>query len=99
MQPPAGLSMEPPAVVNFRRLLFPSCFHIARYIRPAPSIKRATTNTRMHAPARGGNSEIQQNKLLEQGHGNRLEFGTAAQAVGSDPAMATVGKLDRAANG
>jgi hypothetical protein len=33
------------------------------------------------------------NKLLEQCNGNRLDATTASGAVGSDPAMATVGAL------
>jgi hypothetical protein len=46
------------------------------------------------APSRGGNLEIQQNRLLGQQHGKRLDFGARSHAVGSDAAMATVGALD-----
>jgi len=38
-------------------------------------------------------------KLLEQTHGERLDTGAAGQAIGSNPAMATVGTFDRPANG
>jgi len=41
------------------------------------------------APARG-ESEIKPTELLEQIDGERLDTGTTAQAVGSDPALATV---------
>lgn len=43
--------------------------------------------------------EPARNKLLEQSHGERLDFGTAGQAIGSDPAMATVGAIHRPENG
>src|ERR1017187_3208182 len=55
------------------------------------------TNTR--ARARAEDSENQQSKQLEQQHGERLECGTTGEAVGSDPAMATVGTIDRTENG
>lgn len=54
------------------------------------------TSTR--APARGENSGIEQSKLLEQRNGERLDSITAGSAIGSDPAMATVGALDRSEN-
>jgi hypothetical protein len=50
------------------------------------------------APARESQSS-EQNKLLEQSDGKRLDTITPGGAVGSDPAMATVGAFDRAANG
>jgi hypothetical protein len=54
------------------------------------------TSTRAHAPAE--NSEIQQNKLLERQHGERLEFGAPGQAIDGDSAMATVGAVNRSEN-
>jgi hypothetical protein len=50
-------------------------------------------------PARAENSEIQQSRRLEQQHGKRVDSITPGGAVGCDPAMATVGTIDRAANG
>jgi hypothetical protein len=44
--------------------------------------------------ARAGESLFEPSKLLEQTHGERLDSGTASQAVGSDPAMATLGAID-----
>ena len=49
--------------------------------------------------ARAEENGIPPNKLLEHAHGERLDFGTAGQAGSSDPAMATVGAINRAANG
>jgi hypothetical protein len=46
--------------------------------------------------AGAGKTEKPQNKLLEVQNGERLDFGTPGAAVGSDPAMATVGTFDRA---
>jgi hypothetical protein len=57
------------------------------------------TSTRAHAHARGENSEIRQNKLLEKQDGERLEFGAAGQAVRSDSTMATVGAIKRPGDG
>lgn len=45
------------------------------------------------------NSQNPPNKLLEQTHGERLDFGTTATASGTHPAMATVGAVHRAENG
>jgi hypothetical protein len=49
------------------------------------------TNTRERAPARAEDSEIQPNKVLEQQHGERMDFGTARAAGGADSKMETVG--------
>lgn len=48
--------------------------------------------------AREENSEIQQDKVLEQGHAKWLELGATGQAIRSDSTVATVGTLDRAEN-
>jgi hypothetical protein len=48
------------------------------------------------ACAGAGENEKPQNKLLEAQNAERLDFGTAAAAVGSDPAMATVGACNGA---
>ena len=39
------------------------------------------------------------NELLEQTNGERLDTGAASEAIGSDPAMATVGAVHRPKNG
>ena len=46
------------------------------------------------AASRAEESENQPNKVLEHQHAERLDFGTAGAAVGSDPAMATLGTFD-----
>ena len=46
-------------------------------------------------PARAGESENPQNKLLEQDHGERLDTRAAGTASGADPAMATLGPVHR----
>jgi hypothetical protein len=46
--------------------------------------------------AGAGKNEKPQNKLLEAQNAERLDFGTPGAAVGSDPAIATVGTFDRA---
>jgi len=43
-------------------------------------------------------NQNQQNELLEQKDGKRLDIGTTGKAGKADPAMATVGKIDRAEN-
>lgn len=50
-------------------------------------------------PSRARKSEIQQDKLLEVHNAERLDIGTAGEAIDSDPAMATVGAFDRTAHG
>ena len=47
-------------------------------------------------PSRAREMELEPNRLLEGQHGERLDFGTSGAAIGADPAMATVGKIDRA---
>lgn len=46
--------------------------------------------------SRAGKSETQQSKLLEQEHGERLDFGTAGAAGKVDPHVEAVVPLDRA---
>ena len=53
-------------------------------------------NNRTATPSRARETEIEPNQLLEQHHGERLDFGTAGQTSGVDTAMATVGTIDRA---
>jgi len=51
------------------------------------------------APPRTREIQSEPNKLLEQTNGERLDTGATGQAIGSDPAMATVGAFDRPENG
>jgi hypothetical protein len=46
--------------------------------------------------ARRGKNENTPNELLEEKPHERLDTGTTGAAVGSDPAMATLGTFDRA---
>lgn len=55
-------------------------------------------NNGVAAPSRVEENETEQSKLLEADNGQRLDAGTTVTAGGIDPAMATVGKLDGAAN-
>lgn len=43
-------------------------------------------------------NEYPQNKLLEKNHGKRLDYGATSKTSIADPAMATVGKIDRPKN-
>ena len=52
-----------------------------------------------HAHAQAREIPSEPTKLLEQTHGERLDTGATSQAVGSDPAMATVGTIHRPENG
>jgi hypothetical protein len=45
-------------------------------------------------PSRAPETDIEQNKLLEQQHGERLDPGAAQATVGADPALATLGQID-----
>jgi hypothetical protein len=49
-------------------------------------------------PTRTREFHSEPNKLLEQTNGERLDTGAASQAIDSDPAVATVGALDRPQN-
>ena len=49
--------------------------------------------------SRAGISENRPNELLKEQHGERLDVGAAGKAVGGNTAMATVGPIDRPANG
>jgi len=48
--------------------------------------------------SRARESANRPNKLLEQQDGERLDSGTAQATVGANPALATVGEINRAAN-
>jgi hypothetical protein len=48
------------------------------------------------APARAGENEIEQTKLLEPSNGERLDTGTAGAAGVSDQEKAPMGAIDRA---
>jgi hypothetical protein len=50
-------------------------------------------------PSRTREIQSEQSKLLEQTHGERLDTGAAGQAIGGDPAMATVGAVHRPEDG
>ena len=52
-------------------------------------------NGTMPAPAHGETS-IEQNKLLEREHGQRLDTGTQSTPIGADKELETVGAIDRA---
>lgn len=52
-------------------------------------------NNGLPAPAYGETS-IEQNKLLEHEHGQRLDTGTTGAAIGADKELETVGAIDRA---
>jgi len=47
-------------------------------------------------PSRARKTEFQPNKLLEANDGKQLDFGAATQAVGANPHVEAVGKVDRA---
>ena len=52
-------------------------------------------NNGVAAPARTREIENEQNKLLEATDGKRMDTRAPSAAIGADPIMATVGKLDR----
>lgn len=56
-------------------------------------------NNGIPGPAQAEKVVGQSNELLEAQHGERLDTGTAGAATGLDPAMATVGEINRPANG
>lgn len=65
---------------------------------PAPYIRQANIaagHQQVNNYARAEKTETAPNKLLEVNHGERLDPGTAATTSGSDPAMATVGAVNR----
>ena len=71
-------------------------------LRTAPLVIARQANI-AHGPQQVNNGEplrtreiqSEQSKLLEQTHGERLDTGAAGQAIGGDPAMATVGAVHR----
>ena len=60
--------------------------------------QQVVNNGTVVTASRAGNSENAQNKLLEA-HAERLDGGAAGGAGGRDTALATVGALNRPANG
>jgi hypothetical protein len=56
-------------------------------------------NNGVPAPSPARENEIEPNKLLEAGHGERLDAGTTSAASCGNPALATVGALDRTKDG
>lgn len=48
------------------------------------------------APTRAREIESEQSQLLRADHGQWMDTGTAGAAIGGDPAMATLGEIDRA---
>jgi hypothetical protein len=56
-------------------------------------------NNGIPAPAHAEKILNQSNELLEVQHGQRLDTGTTSKATSLDPAMATVGEIERPANG
>jgi hypothetical protein len=52
-----------------------------------------------HSGARARESQSEQSKLLEANDGEWLDTGATGEAIGSDPAMATVGTIHRPAIG
>lgn len=72
------------------------------YVRQAniahgPQQVNNASNAAAGAPRAGENPNLQ-NKLLEENDGERLDPGTACTPGRTDPAMATVGEVDRAEN-
>jgi hypothetical protein len=63
--------------------------------QPSVLLMTDAASTRERAPARAGKPESLQSRLLEQSDGKRLDSITLGGAIGSDPAIATVGALDR----
>lgn len=73
---------------------------VAGYVRQAniahgPQQVNNAPNASDGAPRAGDNPNLQ-NKLLEEKDGERLDTGTACTPSRADPAMATVGEVDRA---
>lgn len=55
-------------------------------------------NNGMPAPTQAREIETEQSKLLEAQHGERMDTRTTGAAIGANPAMATVGKINGAEN-
>ena len=68
--------------------------------RTTTFVKQTNTaeNMQINNGPRAEKCENAPNELLEQKHGERLDFGTQGMAVEDDADMATVGKSDRAEN-
>ena len=56
-------------------------------------------NNGIPASSRAREIESAQSKLLEAHYGERLDTGTEGAAIGADPQLATVGKIDRTKDG
>lgn len=70
-------------------------------IANGPQQVNNASSTRGPAPTRAGNPESMPNGLLEANGetGERLDFGAAGTAIGGDPALETMGTIDRTADG
>jgi hypothetical protein len=78
-------SIKNPAVTFVRQA---NIAHGPQQVNNAPAVDRI----------RARESEIAPNELLEASDGKQLDFGSAAQAVGADPHLETVGKVDGTKN-
>jgi hypothetical protein len=63
-------------------------------IEPSWQETRPTNDTRCSTTAR--KNQNQENKLMETKDGERLDTGTTGATGQADPAMATLGEVDRA---
>lgn len=63
--------------------------------RQANIAQQQQVNNGLAAPSRAREVSPAQNELLEQGHHERLEFGTQGAASGADSQLATVGTVHR----
>jgi hypothetical protein len=63
--------------------------------RTTASVKNVAHNQQVNIGPRAEENENAPNELLEQNHGERLDFGAQGTAVEDDAEMATVGKSGR----
>jgi len=70
--------------------------HAVAFVRQANIGENVQVNNAGEPRAGAGETEKPQNELLEEKPHERLDTRTPGAAVGSDPAMATVGTFDRA---
>jgi len=71
----------------------------ARQANVATGPQQINNNFESSTHARTRETQSEQNRLLEQTDGQRLDSGATGQAIGSDSAMATVGAFDRTEDG
>lgn len=71
----------------------------AKQANVATGPQQINNNFESSTHARTRETQSEQNRLLEQTDGQRLDSGATGQAIGSDPAMATVGSIDRTKDG